>query len=185
MGTELTLFRYALASWNRAPDVPSNTRAFSYHRKSGVSALFGALILATVAETVPAHIMVRQWSERVAWLLTALSIVAIVWLVGFLRAIRLRPVLVMTDEIIVRCGIRWCVRIPRAAIVDIRTGFVKTPPKGTPGLARATVATQPNVVLELDRAVVVEGMYGLTSEATSVAFRVDEPEEFRACLSIR
>jgi hypothetical protein len=67
-------------------------------------------------EAALVHLLVARWSVTVAWILTALSVYGAVWLVAVARSFSLRPVLLTGDELIVRAGLLWTVRIPRSQV---------------------------------------------------------------------
>jgi hypothetical protein len=176
LATEITLGWYALASWRREPHAPSGAKAFSYHRANGLAALLSALVAASVVELFVVHLLVQLYSSRAAWTLSAVSAVGIVWLVGFVRAIALRPVLVFPDRLVARGGIHWTAEIPREAIDVVESGWaVRAPHTGTPGYLRITPVAQPNVLLRLRTAVEAHGLYGRRRSVRVIAMSVDEP----------
>lgn len=179
--TELALFWFALFSLGRPAHAPAGTRAFTSHRR-GTTGVFVALLAATAVEAAPVHLLVRVWSPRAAWTLTALSVLAMVWLLGLLRSIQLRPTLLRADALVVRCGLRWTVQIPLDAIARVERARGPLPPKRDSRLLRATLAAQPDLLLTLRRPVLARGMYGTSREVTAVAFAVDDRAGLAAAL---
>lgn len=118
---ELTVWYYVFASWRRTPDVPKNSHAFFYHQKSGYVALVGVLLAMVCVETFALHLLVAQWSEIAAIILTALSIYTALWLLGNTRAVVLNPLLVDDKYITVRWGMYFSERIPLTMIERIET----------------------------------------------------------------
>ena len=181
LSTELALGWYALASWRRPPHAPPEARAFSYHRKNGLIALLSALVGMSVVELAVVHLLVHARSPRAAWILSALSAVAVVWLVGFVRALVLRPVLLYPDRIVARGGILWGADIPLDDIETIeRARAANMPAKGTPGYLRITPVAQPNIVIRLRDEAEAHGMYEMRRRVRVVSLNVDEPEELVA-----
>jgi hypothetical protein len=170
---ETSLMFYALASWRRKPFAPSNMQAFSYHERNAYAALFYTLFLATIAETVAVHFLVRAFAPRVAAAILAVSVVGAFWVLGFARAIQLRPILLSRDELHVRSGVQWSLDIPRALIVRTEFGRVEPPAKGTAGYLRAAPG-RPNVLIELREAVHARGPYGITRAITQLSLVVDD-----------
>jgi hypothetical protein len=181
--TELTLGWYALLSWRRPPHVPSGARAFSYHRKSGLVALLSAVIGAAVVELFVVHLVVHALRPRVAWALSAVSAVGVVWLVGLVRAIVLRPVLVTARGVTVRNGALWTLDVPFAALERVETGRVAAPARRAPGLLRVGGNGRPSALLALREPLVAQGPYGRTKTVTTVAMTLDDPAGFAASLS--
>jgi hypothetical protein len=176
LATEVTLVWYALASWQRAPHVPPQARAFSYHRANGLAALLWAFVAVSVVELFVVHLLVHGYSSRAAWTLSAVSMIGIVWLVGFIRALVLRPVLVFPDRLVARGGILWTAEIPRDAIEAVESGWaVRAPASETPGYIRITPVAQPNVLLRLRTDVEAYGLYGRRRRVRVMALSVDKP----------
>ena len=167
---ELAVFWYAFASWRRAPDVPPGARAFTLHRQSGVATLFGFLAGVSLMEAALVHLLVARWSVTAAWILTAFSTYGAVWLAAVARSFSLRPVLLTNDELIVRAGLLWTVRIPRSQIAVERPS--------NPSDLRVPLLTDPNVVLRLAEPVIARGLYGMTRKVSTVAIGFDDPSAF-------
>ncbi|HSK77313.1 MAG TPA: hypothetical protein VLQ45_12740 [Thermoanaerobaculia bacterium] len=175
---EMTILTYALFAWRRRPHAPADQDAFSYHQKSGYGAIVFALMIITLAEAVPIHILVTRWSPLAAWVLTALSAYGIFWFLADWRATRLRPHLLDEDALQIRTGLRWSVRIPRERIAALHT---KLPPGAGPVL-RAALPGASQLWLELDEPVSAEGPYGIERRARWIAVAVDDRERFRQAL---
>ncbi|MDE3053675.1 MAG: hypothetical protein KGJ70_07305 [Gemmatimonadota bacterium] len=181
--TELALGWYAFASWRRPPHVPPGTRAFTYHCRSGLVALLSAVVAACVVELFVVHLVVRAFSPRAAWALSAVSAVGVVWLVGLARAIVLRPVLVTASGIAVRSGALWTLDVPFAALARADTGRVAPPARGAPGVLRVGGNGRPTALLTLRQPLVARGPYGRSKAVTTVALVLDEPAAFADAIS--
>lgn len=178
--TELSFVGMALFSWRSAPHVPRGASAHSVHRKSGAGAVLAALALAGAGETAGLHLLLAHWSPRAAWIATSLSAYALVWLVGDLRALRLRPVLLDGDLLRVRIGLRWRCEIPLASVRAICPG---PDPIGHRRAARASPLGEPNLYLHLDGPVELEGPLRLRRRGDCLGLRVDDPAALRRALT--
>jgi len=108
------------------------------------------------------------------WILTAVSVYGTICLTAFARSFKRRPVLVTKEELIVRAGLLWTVRIPREAVVCESPGTIcdlRLPP-----------LAEPNVVLRLGKPVVAHGLYGRTRRVSTIGLSMDDPAAFRAAL---
>ena len=183
LSSELTLMWFALASWRRKPHVPPGATPFTYHMKSGIVGLLSALLGASVVELFVVHLLIHARSPRVAWTLAAFSVLGIVWLLGFIRALVLRPVLVSDAVVVVRGGASWTLEVPRAAIERVEGGrLLKAPPKRAPEHLRATPVAQPNLLLALREPLEARGLYGRRKRVRTVSLRLDEPLRFMEML---
>jgi len=174
---EMAVVYFSLFAWRRRPHVPSASRVFTYHRTSGYGALGFAFLVVTLAEAIPVHLLVTRWSPRGAWLLTALAAYGLLWFLADYRATRLRPILLDGEDLTIRTGLRWTVRIPRAHIVAIH----KKAPKSEPFLRTALPAMTP-LWIELAEPVTAQGPYGKLKQARWISVGVDDAKAFREAL---
>ncbi len=157
---------------------------FTVHRSVGYGTVMVGLLMVLAIETVPVHLVVSGWSPVAAWILTALSIYSVVWLVGDYRAIASRPLVVTETHVQLRVGLRWEADIPRGNIAGIDR--VRVDRDGAPkGTVRATLLDQPTVGIRLHEPVDVLGMYGIRRSATEILLTVDHVERFVALIDKR
>lgn len=185
LGSELTLMYFALASWRRKPHVPAGSIAFTYHMKSGIVGLLSALLGTAVVELFVVHLLIHTRAPRLAWALAASSALGIVWLLGFIRSLVLRPVLVSDAEVVVRSGAAWTLAIPRSAIARVEGGrALKAPSKRAPEHLQGTPVVQPNLLLTLGEPLEAQGLYGRRKLVRTVSIRLDDAERFRTTLGM-
>lgn len=113
---ELSVWYYALLSWRKKPYVLPGERAFSYHNAGGYMSMMLGLALAFPVEIVGVHLLISQWSVAAACVVTALSVYAVIWLVGDARARVMRPVAIGDDCVRLECGIQMEAVIPLSEI---------------------------------------------------------------------
>lgn len=115
---EIAMIYYALFSWRRsAQEMPGE--AFSYHKNSGYSAFMAGMMLVVPVEVIVMHLLVSQWSEAAAWILTSLSLYAVLWLIGDCRASVLCPIIIGEQVLEIRSGLRFSADVPLAAIASL------------------------------------------------------------------
>jgi len=183
---EMTVFYYLLFGWRRAPkDRPGS---FGYHRKTVYLAIVAVVMLAVFAELFGMHLLISLWSPVVAWIVTALSLYAVLWLIGDAHAIRLRPIRLTETMLFLRVGIRSTIDVPLESIDEfgaVNAGL----PRSTPGYLKAVLLGGPNFRVELNTPVDALGPYGLTMEAKTIDVHVDEPQrletELRRSIALR
>ncbi|WP_281508549.1 hypothetical protein, partial [Parvibacter caecicola] len=116
---ELSVWYYALLSWRKKPYVLPGERAFSYHNAGGYMSMMLGLALAFPVEIVGVHLLISQWSVAAACVVTALSVYAVIWLVGDARARVMRPVAIGDDCVRLECGIQMEAVIPLSEIEKV------------------------------------------------------------------
>jgi hypothetical protein len=187
MAHEIALLYYAFFSWRSRPDVREGELAFSYHQKNGYAAVLLALALGVVVETSAVHLVIRRWSTVLAWAMTAVSLYGVLWLLGHLQAVRLRPILLAPDWLLVRIGLLWSVRVPYHQIAGVvRVGARDVPRPRAKGYLHAVTLGTPQLLLELREPVDVDGPYGYTKgDVRRIGVAVDERDRFAAELATR
>jgi hypothetical protein len=175
---EIAVFYYAFCSWRARPDTKPGWQAFQYSEASGWGMSSTLLAIAIVCEGVPVHLLLQQWSATAAWIMTALDLYALIWLIAIGRAARLRPILVGPETIHLRIGLMWEVKVPRDRIVTCRRAGVPAPRRKEAGYLSMVVLNEAQWVLELNEPVVAEGLYGRRRTVTRIGVAVDEPARF-------
>jgi hypothetical protein len=183
---ELAVLYYAILSWRSRPDAREGELAFSYHQKNGYVGLLAALALIAVVEMTAVHLLVRHWSSMLAWVLTAISIYGVVWVLAHLQAVRLRPILLTSDSLHVRIGLLWGVRVPYDRIARVTVAGRDAPQRGAKGYLHAVTVGAPQLLLELRDPVDVDGLYGYTKRGVrQIGIAVDQRDRFAAELVAR
>lgn len=181
--TELAMLYYALLSWRRAPHVSAGATPFSLHRRSGLVPLLVALTAVAVVELVVAHLLLHGWSPRAAWIASVPSALGVLWLVGFTRAIVLRPVLVEPGRVVARGGVQWTVELPLPLVARADTGRVRAPHRRAPEHLQLAGLGTPTALLTLREPVTARGAYGRERVVRTIALTVDDPADFRVALA--
>jgi hypothetical protein len=183
---EVALLGYACAGWTRAARracrAAPGEQVFTLHREVAYVPLIAALALALAVESTAVHLLVRLWSPVAAWTLTALSLYALVWLIGDLQAARLRPVCLSRDALCVRVGLRWTAVVPLARIAAVRDPRSATAADRR-AVLKAVLVGAPNRRLDLTAPVTAIGPYGISRRVTTIDLHVDEPVRFDAALA--
>ena len=121
--------------------------------------------------------------SRVGIAVLVVSIFGAIWILGFTRAVQLRPILLTDYALQVRVGLRWRLDIPRTAIASVSFTGVNAPPKRTPGYARAALG-DPNVVLTLGAPIRAYGPYGMVRDVTRVGLVIDDVKAFEQSMNV-
>jgi hypothetical protein len=180
---EIAIGHCAFAGWRARPE--SSPATVTYHRRVAYGAIVAALLLVLAAETAGLHLLLQRWSATAAWVLTGLSIYSAFWLLGLYQAVRLRPIRIEEDRLLIRIGLKWRVEVPFAdvAAFEILRGGMVLPKRKD--LLRAVVLGDARYLLTLARPAVAEGPYGIRRKVERIAFTVDEPQRFEAALRER
>src|SRR5689334_8784825 len=101
---------------------PTDALAFSYNRALAPLLWVFAFIMA--AELLVTHLLVSAlWSGTAAFILSAISLAALVWTILFIRSLKRRPVLVDAENVTMQIGFLKSVRVPAGSIAGLRTSW--------------------------------------------------------------
>ena len=178
--TEVTLLWYGLCSWRTKPGP-----GFTAHKRAGLVAIDAVLILSVLAEAIPLNFWLHGgWRLGVA----AFHAYSIVWFLGDLQALRLRPITVEDGALHLRIGLRWEARIPLTSIALAGApGLADQPSSTEPPTAqseplRVGVIGTPNLVLRFTEPQTLRKIFGIERRAISIALLVDDPDGLVAAL---
>ncbi len=170
IAVEISVLYYALFSWRAKPNIPADAQAFTMHKQSGAAEMLNMLAIACLFEILPAHLLIHRWSTMWAWVVTALSVYSVVWLIGLSRSIVLRPLLIGPDYVDFRYGLLFRLRAPEEMIVGIQrlepgtpTTFVVVPRR-----------SKPNLSIELAGEMNARGPFGIRKRVRGLAIAADD-----------
>lgn len=174
---EVAALVYALVAWRRKSEA-----GFTYHRQNSPILILSLFLFLIVAETVALHLLIALWSEMLAWIATALSVYFALQIFAHMKALRLRPIVVMKSEVRLRCGILGDAVIPRVLIESAeRITQVKDAEDGI-DLLPVGGMSQPNVCLTLREPIAIFGVYGMKRRGRLIRLCVDDPPAFLTAL---
>jgi len=173
LGIEASLLWYGLFSWTQKPPA-----GFGLHRRAGWVAIDAALALCVVAEAIPAHFLLsRPWSL----IASGLHAYSLLWILGDLQSLRLRPATVEGGVLRLRFGLRAEATIPLSAIAAIeRVSHAVAIDRAA--VLHLGVIGSPNLVLRFTRPQTVRGLLGIERRCEAIALSADDPGEFAAAL---
>lgn len=187
--TELRLYAAILPWLLRRKDVPAGAEPWPYAALS--APLLWLWIFGSATEVVVFHLII-PW-DAVRLVVDVISIWGLIWMVGLLAAYRVRPHLLLPDELRVRNSVQHDVRVPTRRIVSAAAREKDLPSSmrsldveadGDAHHVSVGVSGRTNVVLTLQPGTRLQTAKG-TVPADTLAFWVDEPRSFALHLSQR
>ena len=136
------------------------------------------MALATV-ELLVVHFLLALWSPLAAFIVSALTLPTLIWLVVTIASFRRLPVLIGDDRVLMRTGQLKSVSIPLGSIARLRSDWTGDELK-QPGVKNLALIAYPNVWIELHMPV-----QGRRGPIRAVAHKLDDPTVFRAALERR
>ena len=176
IASEIAILRYGIVSW-RKPDAPG----FTVHRRNDWATIVVCFIVAIAAESLGVHLLVQHWSPTVAWVITALDLYGILWLLGDYHALRLLPTTIEDGVLHLRYGLRWTADIPLPNIAAVKPAPADWKRKG---VMKVAMLDEPRLLIELREPVTAYGLAGLKRTVDAIAILPDDPEGFEAALAV-
>jgi hypothetical protein len=164
----------------------SPVASFTY-RGARSGALAAGLALAVTVETIVLHLWLAPRRPLLAWTLTALSALTLVWLALEFRAWGRRAVHVTPEHLDLRIGGRAAAEVPRAAVAHAQPATWRdVPDRPDATYLNLTGPAEPNVLLTFAAPVPVRVAGGIvTRRVTRVGLRLDDPDGFLRAVSPR
>ncbi|MFT7699666.1 MAG: hypothetical protein ACI8S7_001494 [Candidatus Krumholzibacteriia bacterium] len=173
--SEVCVFYYGLCAWRKAPQSPSNALNISHHQRSGQIGIVFAFLVLLAGEGFAVHLLLAKWNAVVAWLFTASTVYAGLWLLADMRASILRPIIVGSTEIVFRAGIRQTLVVQRSLISSVS----RTQPDANEFVSLSLkFAGPPSHWVCFKEPVLARGAYGVEKWVQAVGL---EPDDSTAC----
>lgn len=170
---EVTVLWYALAGWRRPREDHPAGPVFPCYRRGGYVAVFSAVVIAVIVETGVLHLLLSLWIGSWAWLVTALGIYSVLWLMGDLHAARHNPTILTDSGLHLRTGLRWSADLTWSDVVAIREE--PPPEKGVKLVLWGT----PDFWIECQQPALVAGLMGIERRSRFLGVGIDDPSGFR------
>ncbi|WP_338874599.1 hypothetical protein WBJ53_03175 [Spirosoma sp. SC4-14] len=174
--SELSILRYSLLGWWLPVEKKATDIVFTSHRESGQTALTMGLLLIGIIETTVVHLLIDRWDSTSAWLATAASFYSLLFIVADLVATGKRPVLVRSNDLVLRFGLRGYGTIQRKQIGQIVP--ITNKPEHHANTMMGTFLTVPNIFIELTEPVTMTGLLGSQRTVRRIALFIDDKQKF-------
>ena len=173
---EIATIYYAISGWRkRAP------RGFTVHERSSWGTIACVFVFLIAIESVCAHLVVQLWSVKAAWIITALDLYGILWLIGDYHALRLRPTRIDGDTLILSYGLRWRASIALSSIAAIETVHGEAEWKRR-GVLKVAILDEPRLLIRFTTPQSAHGLAGLTRTIEAVAILADDDSGFAGAM---
>ncbi|WCN39625.1 hypothetical protein [Aneurinibacillus uraniidurans] len=187
--TEVQMWYYALFAWRERKETRGENQTFSFHKNSVYWGLFLMFLHEQILEGAGLHFVLHRTSPFWAWIVTALHVYTVIWLIGDYKAIRHSRFCLIDEKLELRVGFRKSVTVELSNIAYI--GSVKTSleqmsietdafhaeacPRLAPDMG---LADEPQFEIELHEPVLSGGLFGRKQLIRKLYIRVDEPSVF-------
>nr|WP_288934228.1 hypothetical protein [uncultured Allomuricauda sp.] len=178
--TEISVFYYGFVYWKKR-ELDENE--FSYHKESGTITLLIAIIFIVAIETFVLHTLLTKWSNVAAWILTSVSVYSGVQLLGFLKSMYKRPILIKNGKLFLRYGImnETIISIDNINSIELSSKDIELN-KETRKLSFLGELESHNIIIRLKEENILTGLYGTKRKYRNLVLHVDKNAEFKDLL---
>jgi hypothetical protein len=175
--TEVAVFYYGFIHWKKRKLKPNE---FSYHKDSGTISLLIAILFLIVIETGVFHILLAKWNTTAAWILTGISAYSGIQILGFLKSMLKRPIVIANDILYLRYGImnETTVRIKDIDSIELYSKDLELN-KTTRKLSFLGNLEGHNIIIKLKNEQTLIGLYGTKTSYKVLALHVDKKQDFK------
>jgi hypothetical protein len=156
-------------------NIDKNTLLFSYHKTLQYKPFLWVMIVSTLIGIPVFHLLLSQWNDTIAWVVTGFSFYTIVWLIYDCRVIKNSPIALTPTILSIKLGSRWKTKIPLALIEKLHTSLTYEEAKVYQNLV---ILNEKNIYLELLHPIEIKGMFGMNKKRDKIALYLDEPNDF-------
>jgi len=154
---------------------------YSNYKGSGILSTLSAIIFLVGVEMISIHILAARWSSTLAWILTGISIYSALQLIGIIRSVPKRPIVVKDKELILRFGMLSETIIPMDSIesIALATSSDFDKEKMTKTLSLFGELENSNIVIHLKTPQQLQFIYGKPKLYTKLLCFVDDNQSFK------
>ncbi|WP_241461378.1 hypothetical protein [Aquimarina macrocephali] len=177
---ELAVFYYGFISWKKRILAENE---FTYHKNSGTISLLAALIVIIGVETYVLHVLLLKWSAIAAWIASILSVYSSIQILGFLKSIIKRPIIIEDGILYLRYGIlsETTIDINTIESIEITSKEIEFDTK-TIKLSPLGELESHNMLITLKQENTFFGLYGMKKVYKTIAFFIDDKERFTSSI---
>ncbi len=175
--TEIAVFYYGFINWKKRQLKPNE---FSYHKDSGTVGLLIAILFLVAIETVAFHLLLSKWNTTAAWVFTGISIYSGIQILGFLKSMLKRPIVIEGDVLYLRYGImnETTINVQDVESIELSTKDIELN-KTTRKLSFLGDLEGHNLVIKLKNEHTLIGLYGAKKTYNVLALHIDKKQEFK------
>lgn len=174
--SEVASVCYAFFLWK----IPPNDQNFTYHKKGPIKMFLYVLIFLFFVETAALHfVLVHFELKKLATILSLLSIYTMIFLIGQIKSMRLRPITLEDGILTIRYGLVATVPIEMSEIKSVGTikRILHPIDKSSLKLSLFKNLEQQNIRIDLNEPISVKMLFKTRKDIKHLYFRVDEPEK--------
>jgi hypothetical protein len=177
LASELTVLRFGLLCWKKQKQTSTTIDQYTVYKESNYPLLFGVILFACIVEIMGLHLVLLHYSKTAALIISILSMYGLIFIVGDLSAVLKSPVLVMSNKVLLRTGLRWRVIVDKNNIASIE----KVKDTFQPGIncfKGSIMKNSVNVLFTFKHPVNIERLYRKPVLVDKIVMTIDQADDF-------
>jgi hypothetical protein len=175
-------FYYSLFAWFKKKAPPqSSVSVYTHHRGSQLKLLVIFFAILIGVEAALMHFLLSRWNDIVAWIVLALNIYGILYIIALYQSSRHLPHLLSKETLNIRMGMQSAIAVSLEHIECIRKARqIDLIDKAEEGVYLSYMRFDtPQFEIVLKRPMQIKMLYGVQRMVSVIIFRVDEPHLFQ------
>ena len=160
------------------PPESAGIGVFTNHENGSIRTILGVIGFLVIVEGIAIDVFIATKSVRLAIGLSIVHAFMLLYAVALIRASSQRPVLVTPDGILVRISLLFCAWLPSASIEKVTLIEREVERENTPTTLWCAIGDQPNICIQMSKAVDAVLPLGIIRRPTMLYFYIDTPSEF-------
>ncbi|MBC5864481.1 hypothetical protein [Flavobacterium turcicum] len=175
---------YYTFNWERTTKA-DDKKTFSVYKESGLIALLYVLMFVICIETAATHVLIAGWNETFAWVATGLSLYSCLQLFAHIRALKIRHIELLQNEVKIYNGLAAEVVISYENIERLELTNKLPTDKKFVKTALLNNLEEHNCILHLKTPVSIIKFFGIKKNADTILFRIDNSQFFFNLITIK
>lgn len=178
LATEISMFYY-LFDFSKNQKIKPNQ--FTYFKRSGIKMVLSVFLFLILIETIVVHILISNWNESIAWLLTFISAYTLIQILAIMRSMSKRLISVDLDSktLHLKYGIGCQTDIPfnqLSSIEKFRNSHTKD--DNHIFLSLFDLLDSNNITIKLKSQNTLYKLYGIEKRYQSISMFIDDKDHF-------
>ncbi|WP_027002769.1 hypothetical protein [Hugenholtzia roseola] len=175
---------YYVFAWEKKAKPNYQTSFSTYQESGGIGLLYGLLFILLV-ETLVLHLLLAQWNPTVAWVATGLSLYACLQIFAHTRAIKMRPIVLDTNNLQIYNGLAAEAIFSYDKIEKVELSNETPSDKKAIKMVLLPDLETHNCAIFLKEEVAVSKFFGIKQKTNLLLFYTDRPQDFLHQLALR
>ncbi|PZE17990.1 hypothetical protein DNU06_05055 [Putridiphycobacter roseus] len=183
LATEIAVFYYGFYKWKKTP---LQANEFSVHKNTSTVIVMCVVLFLVGIETFALHLLLNSWHPIFAWILTGLSIYSAFQIIGFMKSILHRSIVIDQRHLKLRFGMMSEMKIDFQDIARVELSNKQLEKSATDRMLSPMGDLEgQNMLITFKKHQELKQLYGFHKSIITVGLHVDNPIALHQALMIK